>query len=132
MTENRHSSPNNVVDLTLSDEDGTATLVKKRAVSPTMSSQENAATKRCCQQFSTTAAVTHIRSLNLNEAEEDDEDDEIEILEGDAIPGKYAFAASKNNAAQSSVTNGDDADLVVVGTKNQIRLPHVRLYFHFV
>ena len=122
MEENQQPMPKNVVvvDLTLDDDDDDDGPRTKRASAAAL--RENAAKKA-----STT--TTHSNStLRLDGAanDEDGDDDEIEVLEGDAIPGNFTVAAACaiNSAALS---NRNDAELEIVGTKYQTRLPHVSL-----
>ena len=131
MEENQQPLPPNidVVDLTLDDDndDDDDGAPKKRAAVATL--RENA-TKKVCQQTSTTTTTTTTnrrRTQRLNSDENDE--NEIEILEGDAIPGNFAVAvAAVNPADLTCQTAGrDDADCEVIGTKNQTRLPHVSL-----
>ena len=127
MEENQQPMPKNVVvvDLTLddnddNDDDGPR---KKRASTPAL--RENTAKKAC-------TTTTHSNStLRLDGAanDEDGDDDEIEILEGDAIPGNFTVAAAcAINSAALSNTDRNDAELEIVGTKYQTRLPHVSLF----
>ena len=128
MEENQQPLPPNidVVDLTLDDDDKDADddgAPKKRAAVATL--RENA-TKKVCQQTSTTT-TNRRRTQRLNSDENDE--NEIEILEGDAIPGNFAVAVAAVNPAELTCQTAgrDDADCEVIGTKNQTRLPHVSL-----
>ena len=125
MEENQQPMPKNVVvvDLTLddnddNDDDGPR---KKRASTPAL--RENTAKKACT---TTTHSNSTLRLDGAANDEDDDDDGEIEVLEGDAIPGNFTVAAACaiNSAALS---NRNDAELEIVGTKYQTRLPHVSL-----
>lgn len=129
MEENQQPIPKNVivVDLTLDDDDDDDDDGPRKKRASTTAQRKHTAKKAC-------KSTTHSnRTRRLDGAvndEDDGDDDEIEVLEGDAIPGNFtvAAAAAANSAARSN-TERDEVELEVVGTKNQTLLPHVSLSF---
>jgi len=144
----RNGGKRSVIDLTLSDDDEDADVDDSRQSARKRRNQNKKTPSKNLKRVKREgkkepAAASCVNDVEVLEgfryakgSKYCEEDDDIEVLEGDAIPGSVTAAAAAaaatvgTSVAAASVaaaglkTNGDDA-IEVVGTKNHVRLPHV-------